>query len=45
MIEPNTDALTLVFVSLIAFLPITLHVLFGVSRYESTATGQEADDD
>jgi hypothetical protein len=32
MIEPNTDVLTLVFVFLIVFLPITLHTLFGGDR-------------
>jgi hypothetical protein len=29
MMEPNTDALTLVFVFLIVFLPMLLHHLFG----------------
>jgi len=32
MIEPNTDALTLIFVFLIVFLPMALHVLFGEPR-------------
>jgi len=36
MIEPNTDILTLIFVSLVVFLPITLHVLFGEPRDVNT---------
>jgi len=41
MMEPNTDVLTLVFVFLIVFLPITLHTLFGEPR----DAGIHTDDD
>ena len=36
VIEPNTDSLTLLFVFLIMFLPITLHTLFGEDRHVDT---------
>jgi hypothetical protein len=39
--EPNTDALTLTFVYLIVFLPITLHTLFGEDRDVDTETQEE----